>query len=224
MKLAIIIPSTSKGRDWKYPRHSYLFKTLCSIKETTSSNIKVYVGIDEDDLFYSDTCIEFFNIFGILMEFVRVNVPKGHVTKIWNILAKKAYDDGCEYLYMCGDDITFSKRGWLEESIKILQENGNIGMTGPKNTNGNTRILTQCLVHRKHIDIFGFFFPEEIKNWYCDDWINDIYPRIRIPEMYTCFNSGGEPRYTIEHSRELCQQLVNRDKKILERYKNENTC
>jgi len=116
------------------------------------------------------------------------------------------------------------KKGWIEESIKTLQENGNIGMTGPKNTNGNTRILTQCLVHRKHIDIFGFFFPEEIKNWYCDDWINDIYPRIRIPEMYTCFNSGGEPRYTIEHSRELCQQLVNRDKKILERYKNENTC
>lgn len=225
MKTAVIIPTTSKGRDWKYPRHSYLFKTLGSIKETTSNhfNLKVYVGIDEDDLFYTDECIDFFKIFDIPIEFIKVNVPKGHVTKIWNILAQKACGDGYEYIYMCGDDITFQTKGWLDGSIQKLQENNNIGMTGPRNTNGNTRILTQCLVHRKHLDIFGFFFPEEIKNWYCDDWINDVYPRLRIDDKYTCFNSGGEPRYVIEHAKDLCEKLVERDKQILQKYKNENT-
>jgi hypothetical protein len=164
-------------------------------------------------------------VFQIPIEFIRVNIPKGHVTKIWNILAKKAYDDGYDYIYMCGDDITFHKKGWLEESMQQLQKHGNMGMTGPRNTNGNTHILTQCLVHRTHMDIFGFFFPEEIKNWYCDDWINGVYPRMRIADIYTCFNSGGEPRYTIEDAKELCKILVKRDKEIFEMYKkkNENT-
>jgi hypothetical protein len=142
------------------------------------------------------------------------------VTKIWNILASKAYNEGCDYLYQCGDDITFQKRGWVKKSIEQLQQCQNIGMTGPKNTNGNTSILTQCFVHRTHYEIFGYFFPEEIRNWYCDDWINGIYPKLRLPAEFTCVNTGGEPRYQIMNVPALCRKLIERDVLKIRAYQN----
>ena len=47
--------------------------------------------------------------------------------------------------------------------------------------------------------IFGWFFPEEIKNWYCDDWYNIIYKPYHFFPLtkHVCYNNGGEPRYNI---------------------------
>ena len=65
----------------------------------------------------------------------------------------------------------FVKQEYIKE--RKLEENNNIGLTGP--INNNSSILTQAFVSRRHMLIFGWFFPEEIKNWYCDDWYNIIY-------------------------------------------------
>jgi len=223
MKIGIILPSTSHKRDWTRPRHSYLFTTLTSLKETIDSEhtYKIYVGIDADDVFYNEETIRYYNMFELDIEFVRVTVDKGHVTKIWNILAQKAYDERYDYLYQCGDDITFQKKGWVTKSIEHLQQVNNIGMTGPRNTNGNTTILTQCFVHRTHVAIFGYFFPEEIRNWYCDDWINGIYPAMRLPAEFTCVNTGGEPRYEIARVPDLCKRLIARDREKVRAYQNQ---
>ena len=71
------------------------------------------------------------------------------------------------------------------------------------------------------MEIFGFFFPEEIKNWYCDDWITNIYyPNYFYKLEHFHFNQGGEPRYVIEGElnendpiKQKCDQLIKRDKK-----------
>ena len=99
---------------------------------------------------------------------------------MWNVLFKKAYEDGCDYFYQCGDDICFKTEGWVNDCIKTLIKNRNIGLTGP--INNNSSILTQAFVSRKHMEIFGWFFPKEIKNWCCDDWYNMVYyPKYLYP-------------------------------------------
>ena len=79
---------------------------------------------------------------------------------MWNVLFKKAYDDKCEFFYQCGDDIYFTTKGWINDSINILK-NDIIGLTGP--LNNNNRILTQAFVSRKHMEIFGWFFRKKFK-------------------------------------------------------------
>lgn len=196
---------------------------LATFMETASLGYSYtfYVGYDLDDPFYTrDDVRSFFTRVHSDIRWIPLDVPKGHVTAMWNILATQAYDDGCEYIYQCGDDIKFLKTGWVDASVKQLQDHGNIGITGPQN-DGNTSILTQAMVHRTHLDIFdGKFFPSEIKNWYCDDWINGVYPRLRLPPEYRCANTGGEPRYEIVHMREECKRLVERDSLHVRAYQN----
>ena len=215
MKVAILIPSTSSGRGWRFITQSYLYETILSLKKTAGSEhtYTIYLGHDHDDPFYVRSIIKagFQELCPIV--FVPLFVEKGHVTRMWNILAKIAYDDGADYFYQCGDDILFTTPGWIGASISALSGRKNVGMTGPRNLHGNTRILTQSFVHRTHLDIFGHYFPEEIRNWYCDDWINDIYEPCRLPPEYTCDNIGGDPRYEIHHAGQItCRSLVERDK------------
>jgi hypothetical protein len=154
------------------------------------------------------------------------NITKGHLTKMWNALFKRAYDDGCEYFYQCGDDIEFKTPGWVNASISKLAESNDIGMTGP--INNNSRLLTQSFVSRRHMDLFGYYFPEEILNWFCDDWINEIYKKIGhfYPLLnHFSINMGGNPRYVINNDEKFknnfsanfskmskyCTSLVDRD-------------
>jgi hypothetical protein len=118
---------------------------------------------------------------------------------MWNVLFKNAYDDGCDYFYQCGDDIVFHTKGWINDCINILKIHNDIGLAGP--INNNHLILTQAFVSRKHMEIFGWFFPEEIINWGCDDWYNHVYkPNMFYPlSTHFCSNNGGAPRYTINN-------------------------
>jgi hypothetical protein len=222
-KVALIIPSTSKNRDWKIPEDSLLYQMITSFKQTTNEKIecKFFIGVDFDDLFFSgEENINFFKNQNVSIDFFQLTCEKGHVTKMWNILANKAYNEGYDYLYACGDDCIFNKLGWLSICINNLTLNNNIGLTGPLTTNGNTNILTQCFVHKTHFEIFGFFYPEEIKNWYCDDWINNIYidHLFKLPIEYSCSNSGGSERYDVVMCEELQKTLTITHKIQIEDY------
>ena len=155
---------------------------------------------------------------------------------MWNKLFKQAYIDNCDYFYQCGDDIAFKTNGWINDCINVLKSKNDIGLTGP--INNNSRILTQAFVSRKHMKIFGWFFPEEIKNWCCDDWYNMVYlPNYLYPlRNHYAENKGGEPRYVINNDpgfmtpnrnvtmnnvnrlRHETQLLANRHKKLIENY------
>jgi len=221
MKIGILIPSTSKGRSWPTVTESLLYKTLKSFQLTLCKEhtYVFYIGYDKDDPFYREHAYD--TEWSLSQEppldfcFVSLTIEKGWLTRMWNQLAKKAYDEGCDYFYQCGDDITFTKKGWVSASIAALGDKFPVGITGPRNLNGNINILTQAFAHRTHIDIFGWFFPEEIKNWYCDDWINGIYPKNWLDKSFACTNVGGEERYTITHCKELCSRLIIRDRRLI---------
>ena len=210
MKIAALIPSTSNGREWDSAKDTYLYihtlKTFI-ITYDKEHEYRFYIGIDRGDRIYDNPEVKQYleRMMSIIrntsIEFVYMDgINKGHLTVMWNRLFQKAYDDGYDYFFQCGDDIEFQTSGWVNDCIRTLEATGGIGMTGP--INNNARILTQSFVSRKHMDLFGYYFPIEIVNWCCDDWINEVY--IKLARFYPlnkhyCVNVGGQPRYNINN-------------------------
>jgi len=217
--------------------YNLTFKTfLNSIEEDTDTNqYKFYIGYDHDDRIFSKLperqimMEEVDKHANIQMEFIPLYVEKGFVTKMWNILFRKAYVDGCDYFYQCGDDLNFKTKGWVGDCIRTLKNNNDIGTCGPSNC---LCILTQTMFSRKHLEIFGYMFPEELKNWYCDDWYNWLYKPsdLYILEQHQAVQEGGSCRYQIQCTnglstkkldklRVLVTYLIHRDRVKLAHYK-----
>lgn len=213
-KVSLLIPCTSKDRpEWSTIKDTYLYNySIKTFLLTRSLNYvyEIYIGYDDNDRIFSkednhkyilDLKKVFENIDFIFVPFK--NIEKGYVTKMWNILFNIAYKNNCDYFYQCGDDISFETKDWINDSISILKNNDDIGIAGP--INNNNRILTQVMVSRQHMKIFGWFFPEEIINWCCDDWYNIVYkPNHFFPlKNHYCSNNGGKPRYEINNNRDF---------------------
>lgn len=214
IKIGFLIPSTSNEREWKSSRETYLYITITSFVKSLTPDEKMhafvfYIGIDRNDPILDkpefkhdlQELVSSYHDIHMSIEYLYMDgINKGHLTVMWNRLFHKALADGCEYFYQCGDDIDYKTIGWITDCINQLTMHDGIGLTGPINNNPN--ILTQSFVSRKHHHLFGYFFPEEIKNWYCDNWINEVYRSIKhyFPlKLHACDNIGGNVRYAIEN-------------------------
>lgn len=209
--VAYLVLATSKNRDlWKSMKDTYLLnKTLASSVQSNDPEhtYVYYIGIDKGDRIFDDS-MEQSIVHDFVKQYSNVRVEfvvtdsceKGHVTKMWNMLFQKAYDDGADYFFQCEDDIEFKTKGWISDSIDALEERSGFGMAGP--LNNHSKLLTQAFVSRKHMLLFGWFFPESIRNWCCNDWYNHLYaPQYMVPFMHHfCENQGGEPRYIINEN------------------------
>ena len=144
---------------------------------------------------------------------------------MWNYLFEKALEDNNEYFYQCGDDIWFEDKDWIKECIVQMKKQNDIGICGPINP-PNYRILTQTFVSRKHYEIFQCYFPVQIKNWWCDDWINFVYYPQYVTKLKktNAANKGGEPRYVRPNEtvnlkyKSICLKLVKKGKNRLNSY------
>lgn len=219
MKIAFLIPATSRGRNWSSIKETYLLNYTMKtygITQDKEHTYRFYIGIDRDDPTYdTNDAREYLEKLASIMqntsiEFLYMDgIERGHLTVMWNRLFKKAYDDGHDYFFQCGDDISFETHGWINACISQLEKMNGYGMTGP--INNNARILTQSFVSRRHMELFGFFFPEEIINWCCDDWINEVYIGLNLCyPLYShlCVNVGGQPRYQINNDPNFDSNLL----------------
>ena len=215
--IAFLVPTTSKDRRWNNFRESYLNQVLLpSITSLTNSfNIIVYIGYDDDDRLFSNISLPltFDNI--ILKWYPFDKSYKGKPTHIWNDLSEHALKDNIDYLQICGDDISFdSKTEWLGTFIKLLKKQNNIGFASGYSNNDN--IPTQFLLHKKHIDLFGWIFPPPIENWFCDNFLAGLYDKKGLwLKEYHHLNMGGDPRYVPNNDKNLCFLLIKRYKKKL---------
>jgi len=233
IKVAILIPSTTKERPWKNIKETDLYKiNLKSFLLTydPEHTYTYYVGIDNDDPLYSKESerkelLRFISVMkNVSLQFISLQgIKKGHLTVMWNRLFHKAYHDGYDYFYQCGDDIQFINKGWVSKSIKLLRLYHNLGCTGPHDKM-QYRVHTQSFVSRKHYEIFKFYFPPEIINWFCDDWITKVYWEDLLYPLLDkwCMNCGGAPRYinphynhTYDKQKILSNNLIARDRKKL---------
>ena len=228
--IAIMIPTTSNKRNWNKIEDS----DLCTIffpgfikTYNKQHNYILYFSYDYNDkLFNTEALINILEKYkqdiptlNIKIMVFDKNISKGHVTKMWNILFNQAYQDKCDYFYQCGDDVHFLDKNWINACIKQLQSTNNVGVTGPKDRS-NPTLLTQSFVSRKHMDIFGYYYPEEIKNWYCDNWLHWVYHPgyAAVLQNHECNNIITDQRYDVENSKDLYKQLVERDKIKIKEY------
>ena len=225
MKVAILIPSTTKNRDWKCITETYLWNSVLTFVKTSNSDYqyKFYIGVDKNDPIYSDKK-QRSKIYDLFSTWNNVNIQfytihpeehKGYLSYIWNHLYEKAIQENNDYYYIAGDDIMYCDNGWLEASISNLKSTKDIGVAGC--FNGNGRIITQFVVSKKHYEIFKFAYNPKIKNWGVDDHLNELYsPTFLHITNHRCINAGGEPRYEIDNSfRDFYKDLVEEDREIL---------
>jgi hypothetical protein len=214
VKIAYIVPTTSKGFTGKYLNETLFLKiTIPSFLQTYDKEhqYKFFIGIDKHDPLYDTTTAKDYisnklKTNNIEIEFILYeNIKKGHLTRMWNILFKHAYDQNFEYFFQGGDDLEFITKGWVNDFIDVLKKNNDIGLTGAdncimRNKNYDTSLLTQTFVSRRHMELFGHYFPDEIINWFCDDWLTATYKIINKYFMlphHKCINRGGKERYDI---------------------------
>ncbi len=191
------------------------------LKHQYDCKVRIYCGYNDDDPVYSNednrTKIQDkINLVGdVHITWISLTEEyKGKPAQIWTELSKHAIVEGYEYLFIVGDDIVFpNDNGWIIRMIKSLKTSDNIGIAAGDSGNPNLP-MTQFMIHKKHYDMFGWIFPPQIDAWFCDNWIQEIYPKKNIhyfPE-YKLLNKGGEPRYRPKDDRRLCAMLVKRHK------------
>ena len=218
-KVAFLIPSTTNKRDeWKEAQDTYLWKILCETLErhTPDHEIKLFIGYDDDDRIYSvaEERLKFKARFmNFKIEWFPQIHKKGKVNLIWNSLAYEALKQEYDYLKVLGDDIRMpNDNGWLGCFINKLKKNENIGFSA--GWSNNDQIPTQFLIHKTHINIFDFVYPNEIPNWGVDNWLYDIYPEKyrNWIKSFPLLNVGGQPRYEIQFSETYVAAIVRRYK------------
>ena len=207
MKIAILIPSTTNHRDWKCITDTYLYNSIISFVQRYNPDYqyKFYIGVDKDDTIYSDKnqrqkiydlCKTWSNI-GIQFYPFDKDIPKGHVSIMWNILYKKAIEEHNDYFYITGDDIVYHTDGWLDNCIKALKSTKNLGAAGCYN--GNSEILTQFMVTQTHYAIFNFAYNPKIKNWWVDNHLHELYSPSFLPS--TTLHPGALSNFLIIFSK-----------------------
>jgi hypothetical protein len=133
--------------------------------------------------------------------FVRFPFSKGWVTYLWNGLFVMSMRRGCHYFYQVNDDLRLNEPGWTTAFVDKLTANNQMGVVGPYDHLQRGRILTQTFVSRKHYFIFGRLFPIDIKDWFSDDWLTEVYRPTNglfIMEGITATNTNDKgTRYVI---------------------------
>tara|TARA_R110000787_G_scaffold54744_1_gene127042 strand:+ start:40 stop:759 length:720 start_codon:yes stop_codon:yes gene_type:complete len=223
---AFLVPSTTRNREWKTIEETYLYTILCRTldKHTPPVDIVLYVGYDSNDPIYSKD-EERLKLNAIFIKFkivwVKFKPDPGNVVAVWNGLLKRAMGDGFDWFKILGDDIRLpNDPSWLRVFQKAIVANDYIGWSAGYSNNDN--IATQFLIHKTHYQIYEFVFPPLIKNYFCDDWMNMIYPEKYKywRKDYPLLNCGGQPRYDPRNDKKLCEMLVKRYKRDLPEFLN----
>ena len=243
-KVAILVPSTSVGFASldELPLLKYLVKSLVSsIDSFDKLPIILYIGYDGGDPIYDNE-----ENLGEILQAIKSSTPllevkpikligfQGKIVHIWNDLTKRAYNDGCEYYFLLGDDVVITTNDWVVAMINILSRKNknapNLGTVAFYDT-GNPNFPTFPVFHRTHLLIFGAdnAFDPYFTNTFADPWISDIYVSFNSSFIATDIPLiniiGGVdsvkniPRYNPKHPHiENYIDLVQRGRRRIARY------
>jgi len=216
--IAILLTLCSRNCNFNDITEVPLFKSLYpSIIKTApnNANIKIIVGYDDDDLYY-DKNVKDITKNGI--EVYKLYNCQNAPARAWNKLFNIAYyhETKFDYFWQIGDDVVIENE-WYDKFITKLNQHNDIGVVGPcepfnynQRVKGNIPwIIENVMISRKHFMIFSTLFNYNIKNWFCDNWITEVYRPFNsfIFTDVKCKNSIRDARYKIEHPTNL-QQLI----------------
>ena len=212
--IAIIIPATSNKRNYEsYCKTDLYEKFMKSFLLTYEDDYqyKIFIGINKSDKFYQDKGLQDnFKRFISVMKNVEIEFYSfsdtyiGDVGSIWTKLYEYALDENYDYFLQIGSDVELINKEWCSSAINKIKETYNIGVVGltdygRKRYDMSDSLITQGFVSREHYKIFGFLYPPELKSWYIDNWLGDIYQIENLKHIIPqgIENTGGEPRYEI---------------------------
>lgn len=235
-RIAILVPVCSRGQSYvsmdDVPIIRHLIPSLRRTireEEWCTYEYTLFVGIDDDDVFYRKHLHDLLNWESDIPLRVVVQILgdcSHNPVRAWNKLFDQAYEMGYDYFFQVGDDVALYSDGWTTAFIRTLLHQGNLGTVGPyepRNYWGrklqNQNIVNENnFVHRTHYDVFGYFFYPSIRNWHCDDWITFVYGRYAIARMdIQCQNFVQGHRYKIEPCLSV-EEYISHGKQILSQY------
>lgn len=230
-KIALLIPT--KNKPGSVPREIHLVKNF--VKSLVSSitggewsqfQYSLYLGYDRDDPVLDKKRDELQQVISelagphtdsLLVKYHLLPTAKC-VTLLWNMLFLDALHDGNDYFYQINDDVTIVSPGWSTSFVSKLRKSNDVGVVGPNDYLWRCRLLTQSFVSRKHHEIFGWYFPTEIKDWFSDNWITAVYGASRTQcdsKMYIK-NSNAATRYHVCSEPRWRENVMEGQKRIVE--------
>jgi nucleoside-diphosphate-sugar epimerase/glycosyltransferase involved in cell wall biosynthesis len=226
---AILLPVTSRGSNSPHDCLLNLAGFARSLQRTTWRDthelggqrftFKLYLAIDDDDHFLWESrngsnkardVLEKEGITDIVT--VSCNYPKGQVCSLWRDCARRAWQDGCQYFLLMGDDVTLEDEGWMRDAHGEFMTMATAGSVPPGfgcvafTDISFPGMPTFPIVHRTHMDIFeGEIVPEVFVNQDGDPYLYQLYRRWGCSRMFSLRirNSvgGSEPaRYAKQHA------------------------
>ena len=110
----------------------------------------------------------------------------GRINAIWNVLAKDAYYDGCDYFFLSNDDMVFFTNTWVSRARDSLNGIGAppahkrpcryFGIVRFKDEWASWATFTFHVSTRMHLEIFGgVYYPVPYNSAHNDYWINFVY-------------------------------------------------
>ncbi|CAG8496001.1 15727_t:CDS:2 [Acaulospora morrowiae] len=193
---AILLPITSRGLSKPEDCLNNLAKFSASLRNTSFKDlykknfkIKIYLGIDKDDkLFHPLEDNPALKILGENQSLWDIDTtelthPPGSICALWRDLAKKAYDDNCDYTILLGDDVIIETKGWMKKINDAF-----VNVSNEKKVPRGFGCIsffdtsfpgfpTFPVIGRPHFKIFGEIFPAKFHNQDGDPYLFQIYRR-----------------------------------------------
>jgi hypothetical protein len=170
LKIALLVPSRE--------RIDKKIELINSIKNTVNdiNNITLYFGIDEDDP-TKDA------VYKIASEnpFVKIVMIENNgkflnLGVLWNKCARASTE---EIISMVGDDMVFMTKGWDKEILEEFSSpncpEDNFKMVYCYDGRHGKKIAVNCFIHRRYMDITGYFMREEFPVDKVDIWLQQIF-------------------------------------------------
>lgn len=180
-KISLLCPTRKRMGDVK--------RFIRSVEGTVSklSNVKIYFGVDHDDI---DTLKTLETLSKIKSYVNLIKLPKYKqwpgLGTIWNYMVQQTSED---IIGMAGDDMVYETMGW-DSKIKqhfidgpndrVLMVHCNDGIHGPGNTLPfpSIPVAVNSFIHRTHCNIIGHYTQKELKHQFLDTWLTDVYEKL----------------------------------------------
>lgn len=212
-KIIILIPSSSKNCNFKSLKSSTLIGILYkSLLNFDISKFTFIIGFDDDDQFYINN-----------QEKLKLKLPSNFHLKyltnydksyvcIVNQLAEIAINEfNADYLFLIADDLIFFDFSFVDNFSDYFKDK-QIGLGHCKDKKNRKDICTHPFVSANHVKYLGYFYPKEIKNWYCDTWITQLYRNLNLEcktDDFILENQNLEKRYEVYNiDKTLFNELV----------------
>jgi hypothetical protein len=203
-KVVFIIPSTSRNMNYVDAESCSLINILYdSLKKLDISKYTFLIGIDDNDEFYLKNIEDIKKLLPNNFHFKFYdNYDKSYVC-IVNQLANTAIQEyNAEYLYVFADDLEIFRIDFIDTFIEYFKQHDNLALGWGLDVN-NEPICTHPFLSKKHVETLGYFYPPNIKNWFCDTWASRLYEKLNhfvktdTSVMINKVIAGDKKRYDI---------------------------